>query len=98
MQTRMEPRPKVGDAVVFHDPVGLAHNAIITAAWDQPTSIAQPCVNLVFVSSDADKQDSYGRQTERRTSVGHKDTYAVHGNYWRWPNESVNPVVQPSST
>ena len=53
-----------------------------------------PCVNLLWVSSDPKRQDSYGRQTERESSVVHATSSGVHGAYWRFDDEEPNPVVQ----
>lgn len=57
-----------------------------------------PCVNLVYVSGDPDRQDNCGRQTQIETSVVHKDQGqgAVHGNYWRFPWEEPVPFRAPS--
>ena len=73
--------PKFGESVVYVDPVGVQHAALVTQLWS-PT-----CVNLVFVSSDAARQDTYGRQTERTTSLMHASVVPVHGNYWRFVDE-----------
>ena len=54
---------KVGDVVIYTDQVRNDHNAIVTAVW------GEDCVNLVLVSPDESKTDSYGRQIERQTSV-----------------------------
>jgi hypothetical protein len=81
--------PCVGQPVVWHDSVGKAHDAIVTVAWS-PTM-----VNVVFVSSDEAKQDSYGRQIERATSCQHKSVNQVHGYYWRFQDEEPNPYVAP---
>ena len=81
---------QVGDAVVFHDPSGVPHAAVITAVW------SPPMVNLVFVSSDPARTDCYGRQIERATSLYHKSQTQVHGVYWRYAEEEPNPVVQPT--
>jgi len=98
MSERKMPRPKVRDHVIFHDSLGVAHDAIITAAWDQDAMIEYPYVNLVVVSSDETKQDGYGRQIERYTSLGHGAANgACHGHYWRWPHETPNPARAPSS-
>jgi hypothetical protein len=60
---------KVGDSVVFVDPTRHEHNAVVTAVW------SKDCINVVFVSTDENKTDSYGRQIERETSVmRHSDT------------------------
>lgn len=85
-----EPRvPKVGDVVVWHDPTGKPHNALVQAVWT-PT-----CINVVVVSSDESKTDQYGRQIEHQTSSTHKSSQLVHGFYWRFPDEEPNPYVPP---
>ena len=83
---------KVGEAVVYYNPVGKPHAAIVTAVWG-PTM-----VNVVYVSSDETRTDTYGRQTERATSLGHKSTTQVHGQYWAYADEEPNPIVQPSQS
>jgi hypothetical protein len=59
-----------------------------------------PCLNLVFVSDDGDREDSYGRQIERPSSVTHRSQESEepgpHGYYWRFPWETAVPYVQPS--
>lgn len=81
--------PKVGQTVVWHNAVGLAHQALVTAVWS-PT-----CINLVVVSSDDKKQDDCGRQIERYTSSSHGKTMNVHGFYWRFEDEEPNAYVPP---
>lgn len=85
----MENKVKVGDCVNYVDPVGQPSNALVTAVWS-PT-----CINVVVVSDDTKESDSYGRQIKRFTSLSHKDQTPVHGNYWKFPNEELNPIVQP---
>lgn len=46
-----------------------------------------PGCNVVFVTSDEMKRDSYGYQIERETSVVHKSNQAAHGRYWCFPEE-----------
>lgn len=71
---------KEGDAVIYVDPLGNDRPAVLTAVWGSgPT----PAVNLVFVSDDQAKKDTYGRQIERATSVVHQSGQAAPGNYWR---------------
>lgn len=96
--TRKEPRPKVGDHVIYYDSTGKAHKALITGAWDTDSMIEYPYVNLVYVSSDETKTDSYGRQIERFTSTSHgRANGACYGNYWLWANEEPNSYRAPSS-
>lgn len=42
-----------------------------------------PSINLIIVSDDETKKDSYGRQIERHTSVVHEVNQLAHGNYWK---------------
>ncbi len=65
---------KIGDPVIFTDEVRRDHNAIITAVW------GPDCINLVFVSPDESKTDSYGRQIDRSTSVSR---YSETNNFGR---------------
>jgi hypothetical protein len=81
--------PKVGQTVVWHNAVGLAHQALVTAVWS-PT-----CINLVVVSSDEKKQADCGRQIERYTSSLHGKTMNVHGFYWRFEDEEPNAYIPP---
>jgi hypothetical protein len=86
--------PKVGDSVVFHDAHGKPQNALITCVW------SSYMINIVFVSNDETKQDDYGRQIERRTSVamlGHSPQMA-HGNYCRFDDEEPIPYKDPAAT
>lgn len=48
---------------------------------------SEPGCNLVFVSSDVQRNDNCGRQTEIQTSVVHKSQQVAHGMYWCWPEE-----------
>lgn len=59
---------KRGLFVIYLDERKQAHHALITNDFN--TTMNGP-VNLVFVTTDIDKQDSYGMQLERRTSVAH---------------------------
>ncbi len=67
---------KVGQKVSFVDPKGVTRDALVTAEW------GPKCINVVFVSDDATRQDSYGQQIERSTSLVHRQSQQAHGNYW----------------
>ena len=74
---------KIGDVITYVDHVGEAHDAFVTAVWDLNQEPGyHPSINLVYVSTDEDKKDPYGRQIERDTSVVHKANQSAHGNYW----------------
>lgn len=90
----MEGKLYVGGPVVFVDPVGKQFPALVTAIWGKPEDL--PLVNAVYCSGDENRQDSYGRQIERSTSVSYKDKVGgVHGFYWMFPGETPNPGIQP---
>ena len=89
--SKMERQVNIGDSVIFHDPKGRAHNALVTTVW------SPEMVNVVFVSGDDSRQDSYGRQTERATSLPHKSQSTVHGYYWRFADEEPNEYVPPQA-
>lgn len=88
--TQTRPVPHVGQKVIFTDPVGVDHDALVTAVW------GETCVNVVYVSGDESRRDSYGRQVERNTSVTHGSTTGwPHGNYWRFDGEPKNGYKPP---
>jgi hypothetical protein len=74
-------KPVIGQPVVYVDPVRVQHSAIVTAVW------GAKCINLVFVSSDENKTDTYGRQIDRQTSCNHMSAHEAPGNYWRHVDE-----------
>lgn len=89
----MREKPQVGERVVYHDPKGVAHDALLTTVWSDDQ---YPLVNVVIVSSDVTRQDGYGRQIERVTSLNHASKMPVHGNYWRFPDEAPNAYQPPA--
>ena len=69
--------------VKYVDHEGVEHDALVTEVhgpeeWNQEFY----SVNLVYITKDASKRDSYGAQLERDTSVVHKDNQSALGNYW----------------
>ncbi len=95
----MERSYEVGQHVTFIDSKSRRRDALVTAwwqAWIQPDldkdpildpNAGEPSCNLVVVSVDKMKEDTYGRQTEHESSVVHMSNQAAHGNYWVWPDE-----------
>lgn len=75
-------RPSIGETVVYVDPHAVAHSALVTQVW------SDTCINVVFVSSDAAKEDTYGRQIERETSCLHQSTQPAPGRYWRYHSDA----------
>ena len=85
-------KPTLGQKVVYCDPKGRDHDALVTAVW------SETCINVVFVSSDESKSDTYGRQIERETSVTHATVQGqAHGRYWRLDDEPANEYRPPQS-
>lgn len=87
----MERKYTEGQVVVYVDEYGKAHNALVTIWWGldhlgEP-GLTVPCCNVVYVSGDPKKDDTYGRQIERATSVVHRSSQPAHGSYYRWPDE-----------
>lgn len=83
--------PTLRGPIVFCDSYGRDHDALVTAVW------SDTCVNLVFVSGDESRKDSFGRQIERETSVCHASQAGAHGNYFRHHDEARVPFKAPQS-
>lgn len=73
-----ENKIKIGDSVTFIDSFRKENPALVTAVW------SPNCINLVVVSNDSDKTDTYGRQIERYTSVNNKSCQGevIYGMVW----------------
>ncbi len=82
----------VGDPVVYHDNRGVPHHALVTAVWSQ---LPIGTINVVYVESDTNATDQYGRQIDRSTSLCHRDYVEAHGNYWRFADEEPTAYRQP---
>lgn len=91
----MERKLEIGAALVYLTPTRQRVNALVTAVHGQGAPEEHkakygswPCINVCFVSPDTSKQDPYGRQIERATSVSHGSQQGVPmGNCWLWPDE-----------
>lgn len=69
---------QVGQSVKFVDENSVEHDALVTAVWGE----TNPAINLIYVSTNVEKSDTYGRQTERHSSVVHNASQPAHGMYW----------------
>lgn len=76
---------QVGDRVAYFDEKGRPRNALVTAVWPDMADDGPPGLNLVTVSMDEEREDSYGRQIERPTSVVHVQEQPAPGRYWEMP-------------
>jgi hypothetical protein len=47
-----------------------------------------PCINLLYLTPESEKLDSYGRQSDHATSCNHvAQQRPPVGYYWCWPEE-----------
>lgn len=81
----------VGGVINYFDPYGKPIPSFVTAVWgetkydEESGELSQaPTINVVFVSKDEERGDTYGRQIERETSVVHRRDQHAHGNFWDW--------------
>lgn len=81
----MERDLKVGDHIIYIDSKFVEHDALATRVWPGCGGGAVPGCNLVIVSGDESKDDPYGRQIERASSIVHKSTQPAGANCWEWP-------------
>ena len=78
-----------GQEVIYCDHVSVEHDALVTACWGETEweDGNAPCINIVYVSKDETKTDTYGRQIERDTSVPHRSGQSAPGNWWKLKGE-----------
>lgn len=75
---------ETSDRVIYVDPYSIPHDALVTGGHME---LSNGWRNLVFVSTDKNKTDTYGRQIERQTSCSHISNTTAPGNYWCYPPE-----------
>jgi len=79
---------QIGDAVKAKDEFGVERNALVTNCWPNPATYDDSgpvslSLNVVFMASDVNKTDCYGRQTEHQTSCCHKTAAGeCPGRFW----------------
>lgn len=72
--------------VKYVDHSGVEHDALVTSDWRGANEFG--ALNIVYVTNDIQKHDSYGNQIERDTSVPHKSNQTAPGNYWYLPTNN----------
>lgn len=78
----------IGQAVLFVDTHRVKRAAIVTHVFRSDSFPGHPDgVNVVYVSDDAAREDNYGRQIERATSVPHMSTQPARGYGWQHVDE-----------
>lgn len=86
--------PEKRDHVIFVDSYGNPHEALVTDVFGGGNWNGKeipPSMNVVYVSTDESRKDSYGLQVERGTSVCHRTVQPAWGMYWMWPGDTLNP-------
>lgn len=94
-------QPIIGQSVKFMNEHRVMQDALITAVhgeifYKDGKPEHYPCINIVICSSDQSKQDVYGIQIERHSSVQHRSSNAYHeqttgnpiGMTWQFNDES----------
>ena len=76
---------EIGDHVIYVDSLGKENNALVQQVWGDPEE--NPCLNVIVISRDTNKEDSFGRQTEHFTSVVPRESQQAHGFYWKRSSE-----------
>ncbi len=97
METKqLERQLVVGEKVVYFDEYGLERDALVTAVWGDRTEttnddgakhVSEPGCNLLFISPDVKRSDSFGRQIERRSSCVHVMYQCAYGNCYCLPEQ-----------
>jgi hypothetical protein len=86
----------VGEKVIYFDEFGKEHTALTTAVWGDRyeviddnggSTLWEPSINLLFVSPDEKREDSYGRQVERRSSCCPVSVQSAWGNCYCLPEQ-----------
>ena len=85
---------KTGLGVIYMDEHQKIRHALITADWNK--TIDNGPVNLVIVADDNDKQDQYGRQLERKSSIAHisQGYETLRANCWCSDSEWISKYVK----
>lgn len=71
----------IGTVVKYVDEVSVAHDALITEVHGPELGVNS--INLVYVVSDENKTDPYGRQIERASSVSPEGPNTAYGRFYR---------------
>jgi hypothetical protein len=96
-ESTMDEHITIGDQVIYTDPRGQDHDALITNAFSTGNVITPSnSINVAYVSDDSSRTDQYGRQLERETSVQHQSVQTAHGRFWRFAGEEKKQDSAPS--
>ncbi len=81
VEHREEVRMEIGSHVKFVDERMGEHEALVTNIFPGGDN-GEPSLNVVYVSTEEDQHDQYGRQIVRKTSIVHKSKQYAHGLFW----------------
>ena len=91
---------KVGDPIEFVDQQGRSHAALVTEVHgtyghscgtlpkhdEEGETVwgGHPPINVLYVTKEEGKRDSWGAQIERSSSVVHREHQGASGLYWEF--------------
>lgn len=81
------PADWIGKVVSYADEYGKFHEALITNCFSLNEAGEPMTVNLVYVSTEADSTDQYGRQLVRKSSCVRRNEHSAHGNWFKLETE-----------
>jgi hypothetical protein len=77
----------IGMPINAFDSHGKKRTALVTNVFGESEKLSDgteshPAINVIFCSDDSAKEDVYGRQVERLTSLVYSEQQSAHGMYW----------------
>lgn len=77
---------QIGDVVKVVDEVRVEHSALVCAVHGEFGGTYVPCINVVYLATEENKRDPWGRQVERLSSLQHlsqgPNGMPTPGRYW----------------
>lgn len=96
-ESTMDETTEIGGRCIYTDTKGVDHEALVTNGFGAQGRIGKSsAINIVYVSDDQTRLDSYGRQLERESSVQHQHLQVAHGRFWRFVGEPKKQESAPS--
>ncbi len=80
-----------GQAVKVVDEHGILHDALCEQNWSDGDTRPSTCINVVFVTADHKKGDTFGFQKEHLSSCTHASLQTAPGRYWYIDQKYARP-------
>lgn len=74
--------PEIGCCVIYVNPQGAQHMALVLAVWGSRDDICQPALNLCYTSVDESHKGIFGRSIMYATNIVHQSMQSSPGNFW----------------